>query len=264
MTILRYSLILLALTGSASAVAFDDQPAQPERILAGMARQRPLPEQFSAVSKAAWEEEAPTYLDSTDSLIEAITKNDVQAVKAVLADGVPVNAAAESGQRPLLLAVAAGNAEIARLLIQAGANPDAKDTQGRTPLGLAVAQGQLPMVRMLLKAGAKVDLPGDNKATPVHEAVRFDQPDILRLLLAEGPNLGRLDRDGFHPLAQAAALGRLQCLHMLLQAESEADLADKHGLTALFWSRRNNHELAEALLLEHGAVREAWPIAGLD
>jgi ankyrin repeat protein len=112
----------------------------------------------------------------------------------------------------------------------------------------------------LLKAGADVDGRSDNRATALHEAVRFDHPGIVRELMTAKPEMARYDREGLHPLALAAALGRLACLQTLFTAGAEADLPDRTGLTALFWARRYDRALAEVILVEHGASREAWPI----
>jgi len=100
----------------------------------------------------------------------------------------------------------------------------------------------------------------DNRATALHEAVRFDQPEILRELLKADPDTARKDREGLHPLALAASLGRLRCLQALLDAGIDTDLPDRTGLTALFWARRHDQALAESILVEHGGSREAWPI----
>ena len=100
----------------------------------------------------------------------------------------------------------------------------------------------------------------DNRATALHEAVRFDRPEILRLLLSARPDPERYDREGLHPLALAAARGRLACLLVLLDSPVAADLPDRNGLTALYWARRYDQALAESLLVERGASREAWPI----
>lgn len=256
------ALLLTGITTLPAAHAFEESPALPERNTRSQAaRQRALPEHFAAISNPAWAVEVPEAPDNTSELIAACQTGKIDTVKALLAAGALPNGANEVGQRPLLAAVMEGHVEIVRLLLQGGASPNVKGPQGRTPLGMAAAAGKLGIVQLLLRAGANIDASSDNRATPLHEAVRFDHPEVIRALLAAKPDPLRYDREGLHPLALAAAQGRLACLNTLLEAGIAPDLPDRTGLTALFWARRNNQGLAESLLFVHGANREAWPIA---
>lgn len=257
------ALLLAAATGiSLPAVhAFDESPAFPERLLpGGQGRQRALPEHFASVGSPAWAQEKPVAANKVGDLIEASRAGKLEQVKSLLADGALPNGADEFGQRPLLAAVAEGHGEIARLLLLRGASPNVKGPQGRRPLSMAAAAGNLGLVRSLLRAGAEVDARSDNRATALHEAVRFDHPEIVRALLAANPDPERYDREGLHPLALAAAQGRLVCLKNMLDAGIAPDLPDRTGLTALYWARRYDQALAEGLLVAHGASREAWPV----
>lgn len=234
----------------------------PERLapVSAKVRQRALPEDFSAVSKAAWEDSRPVVASSTRDLLAAVRGGQFETVKTLLNDGALANGADQLGERPLLAAVAGEHAEIARLLIQRGASPKVKGPEGRTPLAMASAAGNPALVRLLLQGGSDVNARSDNRATALHEAVRFDHPDIVRLLLAASPDLERYDSEGLHPLALAASLGRLNCLLTLLDGQVAPDQPDRKGLTALYWARRYDQSLAESLLVEHGASREAWPL----
>lgn len=253
---------ILFFAAVASAQAFEEGPALPDRVAAVSAkvRQRALPEDFSAVSKAAWEDSRSVVAQSTRDLLAAVKAGQFDIVKTLLNEGALANAANELGERPLLAAVAGEHAEIARLLIQRGASPNVKGPEGRLPLAMASAAGNPGLVRILLQAEADVDARSDNRSTALHEAVRFDHPEVVRLLLTAGPDLESYDRDGLHPLALAAALGRLNCLVAVLDSQVTPDQPDRKGLTALYWARRYDRALAESLLVERGASREAWPI----
>lgn len=258
------ALLLVACGASFSAsvaLAFEESPALPERFVpGGEGRQRALPEQFASVSSPAWADEAPVVWAGTRELMAAVKAGALDDVKKHLNDGALPNGADENGQRPLLAAVAEGHAEIARLLLQRGASPNIKGPQGRTPLSMAAAAGHLGLVRILLRADADIDARSDNRATALHEAIRFDRPDIVRAIAAAKPNPASYDREGLHPLALAAATGHLRCLKNLLDAGLSPDQPDRTGLTALYWARRYDQALAESLLIESGASRDAWPI----
>lgn len=244
----------------ASVQAFEESPALPDRLRPEMVRQRALPEQFSAVNAPAWADTEIRAPEKTRELIAACQAGKLEKVKKLLADGALANAADELGQRPLIAAVAGGHAEIVRLLLQAGASPRVKGPQGFHPLTLAAGSGQQFVVRLLLQAGADINARSDNRASALHEAIRFDQSEIIPILLAANPYPESFDREGLHPLALAAALGKLPALRTLLETGLDPDLPDRSGLTALYWARRYQQELAEAFLVTHGATREAWPI----
>lgn len=253
---------LLFFAAAASAQAFEEGPAVPERLapVSAEVRQRALPEDFAAVANPAWKDSRPVVAPSTRELLAAVKAGRFDAVKALLNDGALANGADELGERPLLVAVAGEHAEIARLLIQRGASPDVKGPEGRRPLAMAAAAGHPGLVRLLLQAGADIDAGSDNRATALHEAIRFDHPEIVGLLLGADPDPERYDGEGLHPLALAAALGRLGCLLTMLDSQVAPDQPDRNGLTALYWARRYDQALAESLLVEHGASREAWPL----
>lgn len=253
--------LLLACALSPAVHAFEESPALPERQLPhGEARHRALPEHFSALTQPGWDDRQSPIPVATIELIEASRAGQLNRVKELLAAGALPNGADAIGDRPLLAAVAGEHVELVRLLLQRGASPNVKGAKGLLPLGMAAAAGNLALVRLLLKAGAVVDARSDNRATALHEAVRFDHPAIVRELMAARPEMARYDREGLHPLALAAALGRVACLNSLFEAGVEADFPDRTGLTALYWARRYDQALAEVLLVEHGASREAWPI----
>ena len=257
------ALLLVSASGifHPAAYAFEESPAVPERLLPGAAaRQRALPEHFSAVAKSGWEDRLPQVPELTGELIEASRGGQLAKVKELLAAGALPNGADALGERPLAVAVAGEHVELARLLLQRGASPNVNGSKGLTPLSMAAAAGNPGMVRLLLKAGAVVDERSDNRATALHEAVRFDHPGIVRELMAAHPEMARYDREGLHPLALAASLGRLACLSSMFEAGVEADFPDRKGLTALYWARRFDQALAEIILVENGASREAWPI----
>lgn len=245
-------LAALALAPLNVAHAFDASPALPDTD-----GQHTPPAQFSAIDKPAWAISAPALPESTRELIAACKDGNTASVKAALAAGAVPNRADERGQRPLLIAVAAGHGEFVRLLLHGGASPNVKGPQGLTPLGIAAAAGDLRIVRLLLSAGADVDARSDNQSTALHQAVRFDHPEVVRALLAASPDPKRFDREGLHPLALAAAEGRLACLAYLLDSGIAPDLPDRTGHTALYWARLNDELLAVNLLVERGAARES-------
>jgi ankyrin repeat protein len=76
---------------------------------------------------------------------------DAAIVRAMVAHGADVNAAAASGYTPLHVAASRGDAELVRSLVQAGARPGARMDDGKTPADLARDRGH-PETAALLES----------------------------------------------------------------------------------------------------------------
>ena len=90
-------------------------------------------------------------------LLNAVRDTDRPALRALLEEGVDVDAAQPDGATALHWAAYLDDLETARLLIAAGAVVDAANELGATPLYLACENGNPAMVRALLAAGASPD-----------------------------------------------------------------------------------------------------------
>ena len=86
-----------------------------------------------------------------DDLLRAIRQGDLAAVKALLDQGVPVDAKFRYDRTPLSFAADRGHLEIVRLLLERGADVNAKDTFYKmTPLSAAAMKGNVEIVRLML------------------------------------------------------------------------------------------------------------------
>ncbi|MCC7441407.1 MAG: ankyrin repeat domain-containing protein [Bdellovibrionales bacterium] len=92
-------------------------------------------------------------------LIDAVDLSpDWALVRAILDDGVNVNARAHSGESALHEAARRGRTDFARRLLDAGARVNAMDSLGMTPLMEAVTASSVELVRELLARGANLRL----------------------------------------------------------------------------------------------------------
>jgi ankyrin repeat protein len=153
-------------------------------------------------------------------LIDAAKNADREALRALLKQGVNVNAAEADGTTALHWASYRDDAESADLLIRAGAKVNAANDLGATPLWTASLNGSAAMVRRLLQAGANPNAALLLGETPVMVASRSGNPDIVEQLLAKGANVN----------AHAA-----------------------RGQTALMWAVSQKHSDVVKVLLAHGA-----------
>lgn len=87
-------------------------------------------------------------------LLEAIKKNNIPLLSALLALSPDHEKKDRSGTFPLPAAVSLGRTEAVKLLTKAGADIDAKDKRGRTSLMHASLRLRLSSLKALLERGA--------------------------------------------------------------------------------------------------------------
>ena len=88
------------------------------------------------------------------SIHSAARNGNMNRVKALLNQGVPVNFRNRAGRTPLHHAANAGRLSIIQELLRRGAHVNPRARNGQTPLGLAATFGQRRAVHALMKAGA--------------------------------------------------------------------------------------------------------------
>jgi uncharacterized protein len=154
------------------------------------------------------------------SLVDAAKNADREAVRALLAKKVDVNAADADGTTALHWASYRDDVETADLLIRGGAKVNAATDLGVTPLWSASLNGSETMVRRLLDAGANPNAALLGGETPLMVAARSGYPAVVERLIAKGANVN----------AHAA-----------------------RGQTALMWAAAQQHPEVVAVLVAHGA-----------
>ena len=160
-------------------------------------------------------------------LFQAVIDGDIDAVNALIAEGVNPNIQDRDGFTPLDLAALFGRVDILKALIAAGADAeayhvfdlinagatlsvedalffinaggdiDATDGNGRSFLHYAVYDNRIDLVNVLIDAGADLNIKEDEFGrTPLHAAAGFGYTDIVRALIDAGANLNIQDDDG--------------------------------------------------------------------
>ncbi|KGO72463.1 hypothetical protein PITC_076400 [Penicillium italicum] len=104
---------------------------------------------FNPITETDWTEMA--YVGHTERLCQAIAANDVDAVKAFLADeGTNPNRRDYTGRTPLQLACMCSTPEVVQCLVDGGARMIPRMADGKTALHLAAARGHVEIIRILL------------------------------------------------------------------------------------------------------------------
>lgn len=94
---------------------------------------------------------------------------------------------------------------------------------------------------------------GKARRNPLHFAVRHDCADIAEFIILSGVPVDALVGDGVTALGEAAFLGHVDCMKILLRHGAKVDAPQRKGMTPLHRAARVGRPEAAELLLQHGA-----------
>ena len=187
-------------------------------------------------------------------LVDAVKAGDVATVRALVAQGIDVNAAEVDGTTPLHWAAYGQGAEIARLLLAAGASVNIGNRYGVRPLSLACVDGNAPVIAALLDAGANPNTSLMEGETAVMTAARSGNVEAVELLLDAGANVNAREHwKGQTALMWAAAEGHAATIPTLVSHGADLSARSNLGFTALLFAAREGQTDVVQTLLEAGA-----------
>ena len=162
-------------------------------------------------------------------LADAAMRQDVNAVRGLIAGGADLDAAHGDGMTALHWAAQHGDVEIAELLLAAGADAEARTRLGgHTPLHVASRSGQAGAVEALLAGGADPAAVTTTGATVLHFAAGAGDAGAVAALLDHGADPdAREPVWGQTPLMFAAAGARAEAIAVLLSRGADPELAGK-------------------------------------
>jgi ankyrin repeat protein len=194
--------------------------------------------------------------EPTEPLVVAAAKNDLVAVRQLLATGADVNVLdKETDMTALAEAVSNGNREIVQALLWVGAEANARNRIGQTALMNLSDHTSAQIVWDLVAADAKVNLKDEMGNSALMVAAALDNGDVVQALLDAGAKINTRNNEGQTALMMAVSQGRSNSVKMLLTAGADLNKRDKEGRTALNYAEEYEHaEIAEFLEL-HGAVK---------
>lgn len=163
----------------------------------------------------------------TTRLVKAVQKKDIDALRAGLRDGAPIDqrwpvvGSFDDGHTALLVAARNGETEMVRELVAAGADVNAiEPVFGAVPLHKATYNGHLDITKLLAAAkGVHLDYQGpSNGYTPLADALWHGFADCAEVLVDAGARTDIAGYDGKLPADLAAEkLGRDHPLTRRLQ-----------------------------------------------
>lgn len=193
-----------------------------------------------------------------NNLHDAAAKNDVVAVRGLLAAGAPVDGRNAAGATPLLVATHANSIAAAAALIAAGADVNARDNIQDSPYLHAGARGRLDILKLTLAHGA--DLKSVNRfgGTALIPAAERGHVETVRQLIKAGVAVDHVNRLGWTALLEAIILSdggpaHQQIVRLLVDAGANVNLADHDGVTPLAHARRRGYHAIAQILTAAGA-----------
>lgn len=201
-------------------------------------------------------------VDASEELLQAIYKEDVKQVKAILQKNADANYTNLYSVNGLSLAAENGHFEIFQMLVKKGADFK-KNVNGEPLLITASRSGSLEIVEWLLKNGVKPNVKCSRKYTPLLWAVNEGHVKICRALIKSGADMKVSLKSGMSPIFLAARNGHLETVNLLIESGCNIkETIDKRrgggrapdaGTTPLRLAVLNGHFEVAVRLLEAGA-----------
>jgi ankyrin repeat protein len=185
----------------------------------------------AALLVAVWATASPSAAGPDTTLLAAVSKGDVAAVRALVQQGADVNARQPDGTTPLHWATQIDDLAKATLLVKAGAKPNVVNRFGASPLSLAAASGNAEMLTLLLDAGADIaqaEAGLTDGQSLLMLAARTGNVPALTTLVKRGVDVNAVEtRTGSSALMWAAVGNRRDAVRYLLEAGAEVDARSK-------------------------------------
>lgn len=206
----------------------------------------------------AWSPQTAFGQAMTDTRLHAAAaKDDVAAIKRLLAEGVAIDGRDSRTRTALLVATHENRVNAARALIEAGADVNAKDAMNDSPYLYAGARGHLAILKLTLEHGA--DLKSTNRygGTALIPACERGHVETVRTLIAAGVKVDHINNLGWTGLLEAIILSdggekHQQIVKDLLAAGADVNLADRDGVTPLQHARSRGQAKMQQILLAAG------------
>lgn len=197
-----------------------------------------------------------------DDIIEAVSKGQISTVKTLLDKGANANQKGKDSKPLLLIATEKKDLAMAKLLIQYGANVNQQDNILDSPFLYAGALGYNELVKLYLDHGADFKIFNRYNGTALIPACERGHVETVRLLAnTKGFPIDHINRLGWTALLEAIILGDgsqkyVDIVQILLDANSDKNIADNEGLTPLQHARKKGFNKIVTLLEAKSSIKQ--------
>lgn len=204
-----------------------------------------------------------------NKLIAAVEREDLEQVRALLAQGVEVDGQDAGGRTPLFIAVQKNHLPMARLLLEAGASPNVRDVTMLTPWLCAGANGFHEILKLMLGYGPDIGAVNRFGGTVLLPSSEKGYLPTVQAAIDAGVPVNHQNKFAWSGLQEAVILGNggflyTDIIRANLQAGADPMLTDYEGKTAIQWaeSRKEGHVVdlltGAAGQENYSQVREAY------
>jgi len=124
----------------------------------------------------------------------------------------------EDGVTALMRAARDGERETVKALLEQGVDIEARDAYGWTALKYAAANGDSESVKALLKKGAAVNVADGHDDTPLMAAAMYGNVDSVKILIEKGADVNKTNKSGDTALTKAISARRNKVVEVLRKA----------------------------------------------
>ena len=198
----------------------------------------------------------------TDELFKKVMRNDIKAVKELIASGTDINQQNKTyGHTPLIIACDYNYVDLAKLLISEGADINIRGEDGSTAL-IAAGSNSQELVEILISKGADIKakmVNGTGVFTQCINGILMERVSmqLAEILLAKGADVDESattgDAAGYTPLMAAARNNKLELVTFLIKNGANVNAKSKDGSTALSLAVKKGHQDIINVLKSNGA-----------
>ena len=165
---------------------------------------------FSPVTKGQLRDDA-----DVTALMRAARDGERQNLKALLGQGVDINAKDSYGWTALIYAAAKGDSSAVKALLDKGADLGNKTDTGHTALHVATQYGHSSVVKALVERGADLNQKVDSGTTTLMLAASSGKSDVVKYLLAKGVDVNASNDSGETALTFAQKTGKKDAAELI-------------------------------------------------
>lgn len=158
----------------------------------------------------------------------------------------------------LVAAVKRNNLKAVKDLLARGADVNERDDTGYTPLMAAAVLSMPTILAFLIEQKADLEMTMSTGMTALFWAVYNTSEDNACLLADKGANVNVADDEGMTPLLWAVRRGRLKPLVSMIAHGGDLAQADKSGRTVWDWEREIGRKEIKEALENAAAIRAQW------